>query len=60
MTVLPGVICVGGVFFRNEGLISAIMLYSSGLVASVSNAMWPVFKYQSESTKQGKISTSAR
>ena len=46
MTVLPGVICVGGVFFFHFGLISAMMLYSCGLVASISNAMWPLFKYQ--------------
>lgn len=46
MTVLPGVICVGGVFFLHFGLISAITMYSVGLLASVSNAMLPRLKYQ--------------
>ena len=46
LTVLPGLICVGGVFFLHFGLVSAIMLYNIGLAASVSNALLPLIKHQ--------------
>ncbi|MEM7535892.1 MAG: HAD-IC family P-type ATPase [Chloroflexota bacterium] len=45
MTVLPGVVCIGGVFFLHLGIVSAVMLFNIGLVASVSNAMLPLIKH---------------
>ncbi|MGB0384414.1 MAG: heavy metal translocating P-type ATPase [Ardenticatenaceae bacterium] len=45
MTVVPGLICVGGVFFFHFGLVSSIVLYNMALMSSVSNAMWPLFKH---------------
>ena len=44
MSIIPGAICVGGVFFLNFGIISAIVLYNLGLLASVSNALLPFVK----------------
>ena len=51
MTVLPGIICVGGVFFLHFGLVSAILLYNTSLISSVSNAMWPLFKHQRKNAR---------
>lgn len=47
MTVLPGVMCVGGVFFLHMGIMGAIILYYSSLAASLSNAMWPLIRHSS-------------
>ncbi|MGB0384415.1 MAG: heavy metal translocating P-type ATPase [Ardenticatenaceae bacterium] len=44
MTVAPGIICVGGVFFLHFSLLNAILLYYGGLAASIANAMWPLLK----------------
>jgi len=46
MTVIPGVICIGGVFFFHLGVLSSILLYGASLALSVSNAFWPLLKYQ--------------
>jgi heavy metal translocating P-type ATPase len=48
MTVLPGIICVGGVFFLHLGLTSAIIWYNVSLLASVSNALLPLKTHQSK------------
>lgn len=44
ISIIPGVICVGGVFFLNFGIMSAIALYNVGLLVSVSNALLPFVK----------------
>lgn len=44
ISIIPGAICVGGVFFLNFGIISAIVLYNVGLLVSVSNALLPFVK----------------
>lgn len=41
MTIVPGIICVGGVFFIHLGVVSAILLYNIALWASVLNALLP-------------------
>ena len=46
LSVLPGLICVGGVFFFHFGLISSIIVFNMGLAASVSNALLPLMKHQ--------------
>ncbi|MGB0384714.1 MAG: heavy metal translocating P-type ATPase [Ardenticatenaceae bacterium] len=46
LTMLPGIVCIGGVYFFHFGLVSAIMLYNIGLATSVSNALWPLIKHQ--------------
>ncbi|MGB0385591.1 MAG: heavy metal translocating P-type ATPase [Ardenticatenaceae bacterium] len=49
MTVLPGVMCVGGVLFLHLSIMGAIILYYSSLAASLSNAMWPLIRHSSTS-----------
>jgi Cu2+-exporting ATPase len=46
MTVVPGIICAGGIFFLHFGLLNAILLYYAGLGASISNALLPLIKHQ--------------
>ncbi len=40
-TLVPGVLCISGVYFLHFGLAIAIILYNIGLVAGVSNSMLP-------------------
>ena len=51
MAVVPGLICISGVFFLHFGLVSSIVLYNIALMSSVSNAMWPLFKHQREKAR---------
>lgn len=43
-TLVPGVLCVGGVFFFHFGIFTALLLYNTGLAAGVVNAMLPVVR----------------
>lgn len=43
-TLVPGLVCVGGAFFLRFGVLTSIMLYNTGLVAGVGNAMLPRLK----------------
>ena len=52
MTVIPGVVCIGGVFFLHFGIVSAVMLFNIGLVASILNAMWPLIMHEKENHKK--------
>lgn len=40
-TVVPGLFCVGGIFFLRLGILSSVMLYNLSFAAGVSNAMLP-------------------
>jgi heavy metal translocating P-type ATPase len=44
LTIIPGAICVGGVFFLGFGVLSSILLFNLGLIAGVSNSMLPVMQ----------------
>jgi Cu2+-exporting ATPase len=48
MTVVPGIICVGGVFFLHLGIMGAVVLYYTALGTSILNAMLPLIKHQRE------------
>jgi len=41
MTVVPGVLCVGGIYVFHAGLTGAIMLYNAAFFGSVANALSP-------------------
>ena len=43
-TVLPGVICVSGVYLLHFGVLAATLLYNVGLGVSVTNAMSPMWQ----------------
>ena len=47
-TIIPGLICIGGVFFFHLGLVGSIMIFNAGMLASVGNAFLPLAKHQSE------------
>ena len=44
MSIVPGIITVGGVYFLHFGIVASLILYEIGLVASLSNAMLPLIK----------------
>ena len=46
LSILPGMICIGGVFFFHFGLVSSIIVFNMGLAASVANALLPLMKHQ--------------
>lgn len=50
-TILPGVICIGGVYFAHFGLASAVALYNIGLAVSLANALWPLIKHERAKAK---------
>ncbi len=47
-TIVPGVICIGGVYLFNFGLLTGMVLYYLGTVVGVSNTLWPLVKYQKD------------
>ena len=57
LTSIPALICIGGVFFFNFGLVSAIMLSNMGLAVSVSNALLPLLKYEKEKPSKPESGT---
>jgi heavy metal translocating P-type ATPase len=44
LSIFPGFICLGGVFFLHFGIVSTILLYDAGLLIGVWNAMSPSLK----------------
>jgi len=44
LSIIPGLICWGGVFFLNFGIVTTIILYEASLLAGVWNAMSPSLK----------------
>ena len=45
-TIIPALICVGGVWFFHLGILASMMWYYTWLVFGVSNAMYPLIKHQ--------------
>jgi len=44
LSILPGFMCLGGVFFLNFGIVTTILLYDASLLVGVWNAMSPSLK----------------
>jgi heavy metal translocating P-type ATPase len=54
LTLGPGVVCIGGVFFLHFGILSSLLLFNLSLVAGVANAMRPLLRQQLQgSTREG-------
>ena len=53
MSVLPGIVCIGGVFFLHWGVVGTILLYQLNLGSNIMNAMLPLIKHQREKSGQG-------
>ncbi len=49
-TFVPGVICIGGIFFLHFGIYSSIILYNASLAAGITNSMWPWLKQSKQPT----------
>ena len=47
-TMVPAVVCVGGIFFLHFHVLAGVILYNIGLTAGVANAMSPLLRYSSE------------
>ncbi len=45
-SVIPGIICLGGVFFLNFGLFTGMIIYNLSLLAGLINAMIPLLQHQ--------------
>lgn len=52
MSMVPGLICIGGVYFFNFGVVSGLAIYNLGLIAGLTNAMLPLKKYRSAPDKK--------
>lgn len=57
--LIPGFVCVGGVFLLHFGVFSAMMLYNFSLVAGVGNAMLPWFQSTWEQRQDGHSRSNA-
>lgn len=47
-TIVPGVICISGVYFLHFGIAMGMGLYYVGTAVGVSNTLWPLVKHQDE------------
>jgi heavy metal translocating P-type ATPase len=45
-TIIPGVICIGGVYFLHFGIAMGMGLYYVGSAIGLSNTLWPLVKHQ--------------
>jgi len=50
-TIVPGIITIGGVFLTHMGIIGSIVVFNIGLLAGVTNSMWPLVKYHNKKSK---------
>lgn len=59
MSFIPGVVIIGGIFFFNWGLFTALFLYQLNWGSSILNAMWPMYKYEraqrEKEEREGKV-----
>jgi heavy metal translocating P-type ATPase len=46
LSIIPGFICLGGVFFLHFGIVTTILLYDASLLVGVWNAMLPSLKQE--------------
>ena len=44
LTIIPGLICIGGVYFLHFGLLTVTLLYNASLAVGVANAMLPMIE----------------
>jgi Cu2+-exporting ATPase len=51
ISMIPGLICIGGVYFLNFGVISGMAIYNVGLIVGGINAMLPLTKYSDTNKK---------
>jgi len=49
ISVIPGVICIGGVFLFHFGIYTSIILYYLGLAVGIGNVTRPLIRHKKES-----------
>ena len=54
LSIIPGVVTIGGVFLFHLGIAGSILLYYAGLGAGMSNAMFPLITHRASIKKNGK------
>jgi Cu2+-exporting ATPase len=50
-TIVPGVICISGVYFLHFNLAMGMWIYYIGSATGLSNTLWPLVKHQEEKPK---------
>jgi Cu2+-exporting ATPase len=50
-TIVPGVNCIGGVYFLHFGIAMGMGLYYVGSAVGLSNTLWPLVKHQEDKPK---------
>ncbi len=50
-TIVPGVICIGGVYFLHFGIAMGMGVYYAGSAVGLSNTLLPLMKYQEDKSK---------
>ena len=53
LTVGPGLVCVGGIFFLHFGILSSVLLFNLSLLACVTNAMLPLIQSETQDAGLG-------
>jgi heavy metal translocating P-type ATPase len=51
-TIVPGVICISGVYLLHFGIAMGMGLYYVGSVVGLSNTLWPLVKHQEDKSNQ--------
>ncbi len=46
MSIAPGIVCIGGVFFLHWGVVGTLFLLQLNFVSNIANAMWPLLSYE--------------
>ncbi|EDN68698.1 P-type ATPase [Beggiatoa sp. PS] len=52
LTIIPGVICLGGVFFFHFGIVAGFITYYTGKIVGLGNTMLPLLKYAEDDEVQ--------
>ncbi|EDN72285.1 hypothetical protein BGS_1092 [Beggiatoa sp. SS] len=56
-SIIPGIICLGGVFFFHIGITSGFAVYYTGKIAGLTNTMLPLLKYAENAEPQHSPTT---
>ena len=46
MSIAPGIVCIGGVFFLHWGVVGTLFLLQLNFLSNIANAMWPLLSHQ--------------
>ena len=54
-TMVPALVCVGGIFFLHFHVLAGVVLYNMGLTAGVANAMSPLVQYSPDKQAEPEL-----